>query len=128
MAAEVDFQDKEGYVYVDIRGSSDKSDLLSVFEKIMIYSTVKKATKMLIDFRELETVFPFEDILVISDKFTNIQGDYEGISQININFAFLINEELHDSSFLNETLSSEEEQPMYLGGKYEEAEKWLLSE
>lgn len=127
MSAEVDFQDKEGYTYVEIKGSSDKGDLLSVFEKILIYSTVQKANKMLVDCRGIETVLPLEDIGKISDRFNNIQTDYEGLADINITFAFLINEDLHDLTQINSMIDTDVEQPSFLSGNYEEAEKWLLS-
>jgi hypothetical protein len=127
MAAEVDFQKKDGYVYAGIKGSTDKGGLLSVFEKIMIYSTVQQSPKMLVDCRGIETVLPLEEIASISDKFNNIQDDYEGMTSIGITFAFLINDELHDLNIINEALYGGEEQPTYLGSNYDEAEKWLLS-
>ena len=127
MSAEVDFQEKEGYVYTEIKGSSDKSDLLAIFEKILVYSTAQRTSKMLVDCRGIETVLPLGEIASISDKFNNIQTDYEGMMSLNVTFAFLINKELHDPNLINETIYDEGEDHSYVGGDYEEAEKWLLS-
>jgi len=127
MTAKVEFLEKDGYVYTTIKGSSDKNGLLSVFEKIIIYSTARKASKMLVDCRDIESVLPLEEIAAISSKFNAIQEDYEGMAKIDITFAFLINEELHDLNLINETLYGGKEQPTYLGSNYEKAEKWLLS-
>ena len=127
MAVKVDFDDKAGYVLVNIKGTSNKSDLLAAFEKIFLYSSLKNANRMLVDCRGIESVMPMKDISLISEKFNNIQSDYEGMMNNQITFAFLISNELHDPKKINEALHEGEEDTSYIGSDVKEAEKWLLT-
>lgn len=127
MTVEVDFHDKEGHVFVEIKGTSTKSDLLTAFEKIFLYSSMKKASKMLVDCRGIESVMPLQDIATISEKFNNIQTDYEGMMHNQVTFAFLISKEIHDPKEINKALYEEGEDHSYVGADIEEAEKWLLN-
>jgi hypothetical protein len=127
LTLEVDFQDEEGYVFVEVKGDSDMGGMLEAFEKIIVYSTVNQAKKMLVDCRGIESQLPLAEIASISEKFNNIQGDYEGLMGFDVTFAFLIDEKVHDLTQINQTLYEGKEQPTYLGSDIVEAEKWLLT-
>lgn len=127
MTIEVDFHDKDGYVLVDMKGTSEQSELLAAFEKILLYSSMKKASKMLVDCRGIEGNLPMQDISSISDKFSNIHTDYEGMMNNHVTFAFLIRSDHYDPNKINEALYDEDQDHSYVGSDFEEAEKWLLS-
>jgi len=127
LTLEVDFEDKEGYVFVAIKGDSDMGGMLEAFEKIIVYSTVNKATKMLVDCRGIESKLPMAQIASISEKFDNIHTDYEGLMKINVTFAFLIDQKQHDPNAINKELYDEREEHSYVGGDMKAAEKWLLA-
>ena len=127
MSLDVDFEDKEGYALANIKGTATKSDLLGAFEKVFLYSSMKKASKMLVDLRGIENNMPIEEIAHISERFNNIQSDYEGLMENQVIFAFLINKEGYNPALINDSLYSDREENAYVSVNYEEAEKWLLS-
>ena len=127
MTIQVDFHDKDGYVLVNMKGESNKSDLLAAFEKILLYSSMKRASKMLVDCREIEGNMPMQDIATVSDRFTDIQNDYQGMMNNPVVFAFLINDDLYDTTQINDALYDDSEDHSYIGSNFEDAERWLLA-
>lgn len=127
MVVEVKFRDKDGYILANLSGVSTISDIVSAFMRIFSYSSKKKTSKMIVDCRGIENSMPIEDIARVSDKFNNIQEDYEETSQNKLTFAFLLNDELYDPEELNDQLHQEKGFETYVGSDLKAAEHWILA-
>jgi hypothetical protein len=128
MSLEIDFENKEGYVLAPVTGTFSKESALAMFEKLLIYCTVTKTMKILVDCRGMGAEMPIEELFAFSQKSEGLQADYGKKGMINeMRTAYLFDPEYHDLSHINKGVYNPEKDDFILTLDHEEAVKWLAS-
>ena len=106
MEMDIDIKDMEGYVFVDVSGTFTIDNALTLFEKMLIYITVTRASRILIDIRKLEGEF-LQQLFELSKKATELQDDYTGSSGLSsARKVYLFDGTKYDPNFLEEFVYS----------------------
>lgn len=127
MGLEIDFENKEGYVHATVSGTFTKESALPLFEKLLIYSTVTKTSKILIDCRKMASEMPIEELFAFSQKSGEIADDYQGMIK-DMRTAYVFDPEHHDLDYINQGVFDKEKDDFILTLDHEEAVKWLASQ
>jgi len=126
MGLDIAFKDMDGYFHVKVSGTFTKDSALATFEKVLIYSTVKKVSKILIDCREMSGEMDISELFAFSQKSEDLQVDYGDSGMItNMRTAYLFDPSVHDLGVINQGVYNKEKDDFILTVDHEEAVNWL---
>lgn len=126
MEMDIDIQEKDGYVEVTVTGTYSRANALNLFEKLLIYSTVTRTTKLLIDCRKIKGENIIADIHAMSKKATELQDEYDEKGRTDhIKKAYLFDEKRFDVSELKDVVYDKNRPYYIITLDYEEAQEFL---
>ena len=129
MSLEIDFESKEGYVHATVKGAFKKEDAIATFEKLLIYCTVTKTMKILLDSRGMEGELLVKDLLAFSQRSDGIQEDYGDSGMINeIRLAYLFDPSKYDINQISQGVFNPEKDDFMFTYEIKEAVDWLNSQ
>ncbi|MGA1820318.1 MAG: hypothetical protein ACMUHU_04835 [Thermoplasmatota archaeon] len=128
MSLEIAFRDRDGYFLAEVSGTFTWESALAMYEKILIYSTVKKESRILIDCRGIAGEMPVNEILAFSQRSADLQSDYmETGMVVNMRTAYLFDPEHHDLAQLSLGVYDPSKEDLILTLDYDKAVNWLNS-
>ena len=129
MSLEIDFENMEGYVHATVSGTFTKESALPLFEKLLIYATVTRTFRALIDCRKIEGDMPISELYAFSQRSNDLRDDYDGKGMINdLRNAYLFNPEYHDMEHIHQGVSNPEKNDFLFTYDHDEAVNWLSRE